>query len=237
MSELLNTSLFNDANLVAYYRVESGALTTDSKGSFTLTNNNTVGEDTGQFGGAADFGTANTNKSLSIADNLGITGGAISITGWFKQNTDIGDGNTWYFAAQEDATNDVQYAIAYTRSGATRTLHFSRTKQGVATEEGTYNIDLGTSIFHHIVLTYDATNIRGYLDGDLVAGPTAASGNGTDITAASFAIGNQRGLATGHAFYSSIDADDVAVFTDALSAGEVTTLFKEVANKSYGFFM
>jgi hypothetical protein len=237
MAELYTTSLFSDANLKAYYRLESGALTTDSKNGFTLTNNNSVGEDMGKYGGAADFGTANTNKSLSIANDLGITGGAITITGWYRPNTDIGNGGVWIFTAQEDSGTSVQYAIEYRRSGATRTLVFRRYRQGIAANEITYNVDLGTTSYRHIVLTYDGTNLRGYLDGSLVAGPTAFSGNGTGVTADSFSIGNQRGLASGNGFYSSIDADDVAVFSRALTADEIGILFRPIGGIFFHNFL
>ena len=230
MAELLYIPLFGDANLVAYYSTESGALTTDSKGSFTLTNDNTVGEDAGKYGGAADFGTANTNKRLSILNDLGITGGAISISTWVKMNTEISTGSQT-FVSQQDTGTHVNYQINYEYNGGTIRVGFYRNRQGILAEAIFYTITLGTSSWHHLVFTYDATNLRGYYNGVLVAGPTAASGNGAGTTQDYFTIGSDLGNT-----YVSADVDDVAVFTKALSAEEVSTLYREIT-KSYALFM
>src|SRR3990167_2629412 len=98
--ELQDTYFFFDANLVAYYRFNSGALTTDSKGSNTLTNVNTVGETAScKFGYAADTGESNSNKLFTIATNLGINGnGDISISFWAKLRTEIGAGSQYFFS-------------------------------------------------------------------------------------------------------------------------------------------
>jgi hypothetical protein len=49
--ELSASTLFSSANLTAYYKFDNGAITTDSKGSNTLTNNGTVGSVAGgKFG-------------------------------------------------------------------------------------------------------------------------------------------------------------------------------------------
>jgi hypothetical protein len=228
MAELALTSLINDANLKAYYKLENANDTTPN--AFNLTNNNTVSFASGKHGNGADFGSSNTDKSLSIASDLGINGGACSIVGWFKLNADIADGGAWQLVAQEDATNDILNAISYTRSGSTRTVAFRRYRQGIAGDEVTHNVNLGTTEWHHLAVTYDATNLRGYLDGALVAGPTAFSGNGAGVASASFAIGNNRGAAAGSNGYASILADDVAVFNRALSLSEIETLYKDTNN-------
>jgi hypothetical protein len=58
-----------DSNCVALYNFESGALTTDSKGTNTLTNINTVQEsvDSKQGSGSADFEYADA-ECLKIDD-------------------------------------------------------------------------------------------------------------------------------------------------------------------------
>src|SRR3990167_8369906 len=85
MPELLDTGLFADANLLAYYRFNSGALTTDSTANArTLTNNNTVGETAGgKYGYSTDFSSTNTDKTLSRAEDIWANG-AISFVSWFK---------------------------------------------------------------------------------------------------------------------------------------------------------
>jgi hypothetical protein len=85
-----------------------------------------------------------------------------------------------------------------------------------------YNVDLGTTAWHHIVLTYDGTTLYGYVDNNKTAG-VAASGNGTSSVLNHFTIGahNENGITN----YASAQFDDVAVFNRALTDQEVSTLF------------
>lgn len=226
-TELINHPLFNDANLVAYYRMNTGALTTDSKGSFTLTNNNTVSETaSGKFGYAATTGTSNTNKSLSINNDLGIGGGACSFSCWVKMNAEPGTNTSMGILAQDDVGSHVGYAIGYNDTAGTKSLFFRRTKQGVASDDASYTVTLGTSVFNNVVYTFDTTHIRGYLNGALVAGPTAQNGSGSAGGADKFTIGSLINFSSGALeTYGDITIDDIAVFTDALTAAEVLDLY------------
>lgn len=216
---------------LAYYRLEN---VNDSKNSYTLTNNNTVTFTTAKYLNGADFGTTNTNKSLSIVNNFGITNGACTISMWANIRTAIGDGAFWELAGLENSTSDNLYGIAYTRSGSTRSVVFQRYRQGVSSDAVSYNLDLGTNTWYQLAVTYDGTNLRGYLNGALVAGPSSYTGDGTGITANSFAIGNLRGAAAGNTYYSSIYADDVGIWNRALSDTEILQLFS--ANSKALFF-
>ncbi len=66
-------------NLEAHFKLNSGALTTDSQGSNTLTNNNTVTENPGKLDVAGQF-TLATSEYLSIADNASLSTGDIDFT-------------------------------------------------------------------------------------------------------------------------------------------------------------
>lgn len=219
--ELNNTILKNSSALKAYYRFESGALTTDSSGnSKTLTNNGTVADGTGVYGGAADFGASNSTKYLTIADNLGIDGGAGSISCWIKLNAEIGSGY-WYFANVQGTTTDTALAIWYDYNAGTRRVNFGRLRNGAAWDSALYTANLGTSSWYHLVLTYDATTIRGYVNGKYITG-TAASGNGT----ANHSNGASVGGDPGGGGLASILADDVAFFNTALSADQIKELYE-----------
>jgi len=82
--ELINTTLYSDANLVAYWRWENGSFTVDSKGSYTLTNNGPVGESTAIFGDCADFGTVNTTKYFSVSSQILNNGANATFFFWVK---------------------------------------------------------------------------------------------------------------------------------------------------------
>ena len=109
--ELYSTPLYSDANLVAYYRLEN---TSDSKGSRTLTNNNSVTFTSAKFNNGANFGTTLANDLwLSyLGDNLGISGGACSLVGWINVNTQInGTAVNYDFFSQSDNTTQTDYYI------------------------------------------------------------------------------------------------------------------------------
>jgi hypothetical protein len=71
-----------------------------------------------------------------------------------------------------------------------------------------------------ITQTYDATTLKGYLDGNLVASENM-SGNGSAGAPNLFRIG---GSISG---FISAYIDDVSYFTDALTASEVQTLYSD----------
>lgn len=108
-------------------------------------------------------------------------------------------------------------------NGGTRRLMFSRGKVNVADETANYTVALGTTNWHHIILTYDGTNIIGYVDGVQVVAPTAASGNGSGTTVTGFAIAdNMFDIDTTN---YDFDIDEVAVYSRALHYGDVIDLY------------
>lgn len=226
-AELLKTVLKDNANLKAYYRFESGALTTDSSGQGkTLTNVNTAVDGTGVYGGAVDLGSTNSTKYLYIANDLGITGGACTVSIWVKNNSDIGSG-AWKFWTQGDAGTFVDFQVAYEYNSGTRRLQFRRIRRGTSTAEFAYNLTMGTSNWYHIVQTYDGTTVRGYVNGAYV-GSVASSGNGASNTVDGFNVGadgSDQSGGTLSAYCSSI-FDDVAVFDTALSADQIKELYE-----------
>lgn len=221
--ELTKTILKDSANLKAYYRFESGALTTDSSGnSKTLTNNGTVTDGTGVYGGAADLGTSGS-KNLSIADSLGIDGGACSMSCWVKLNSEISAG-TYGFMSTSNNTSKTNFNIQYNYNAGTRQLSFNRIKAGVAVNAATYTITLGTSSWYHLCLTYDATSVRGFVNG-IYIGLIASSGNGVNTTNNKSAIGiSADGVVEDTDCFALID--DAAFFNTALSADQIKELYE-----------
>lgn len=217
MPELNNTVLKNLSTLKAYYRLESGALTTDSSGNnYTLTNNNTVGSGTGVFGGSADFGTGNTNKTLRVSNNLGIAGlGDLSIVGWFRMNAEIASGQQTFCGHASTTTNDNYCSITYQYNSGTRRIGI----KGGYGVSAFYNVALGTT-WHHIAMTRSGTTYRLYLDGNHVSTATITA---AALGANAFAIGDS---GEGSNEFASIVADDVAVFGATLSADQVKEIYE-----------
>lgn len=175
-----------NANTQGYYKLDD---VNDSSGNGrNLTNNGSCGFVAGNVGNCVDLGTANTTKYLSQANTMGIDGGVITLSIILKMRTEIASSEARP-CVQFNSNTKTGYFVRYNYNGGTRRLEFIRTKRGVAEQGPTYNIALGTANWYHIVLTYDGTNIRGYVNGSLVAGPTAASGNGSVNDAAGFWLG------------------------------------------------
>jgi hypothetical protein len=215
--QLSYTPLFSDPTLKAYYKFENGALTTDSSSNGnTLTNHGTVTDTAAKYGNGASI--TSSSQWFDRTTNLGITGGPISIVGWIKINTEP-TAQQYNLGFQSDLTNQVGYWIDYEYNGGTRRLNFARYKVGTAVQNSYYTVTLGTSVFHHLALTYDGADMVGYLDGVEVV-RTAYSGNGTGssladlITVAQDSVNGDQNA--NHGLY-----DDVAFFSKALSVTEI----------------
>lgn len=223
--ELHRSYLFDDANLKAYYRFNSGALTTDSKGSNTLTNNNSVSENaSGKFGYAADGGATNTNKFLRIDSNIGIAGNSsMTISLWLKMNTELASGGS-VFAQHFSQTGSKRYInVYYDYNGGTR-----RIVAAFSSANAFFNGSLGTSNWHHIALVRDVGANTGviYLDG--VAGTPVTLGT-TELSIDRVSILG----ANADSFLSGL-LDDVAFFDRALTATEIAKVYSNNIKKIAG---
>jgi hypothetical protein len=205
------------ANVKAYYALED--VNDGSGNGFNLTNDSSVTFTAAKVLNGANLGATNSTKSLYILNNLGITGGAITISLWVKLLAEIGTG-VWTFAMQADVTNDIYYTIFYDYNGGTRRLWIRRSKYGGADTSIYYTVTLGTANFYNIILTYDTANINCYLNGSLVAGPSAASGNGSGCLDM-FRIGADIAGAN----LASALIDETIVWNVALSLPEVTKVY------------
>lgn len=221
--ELITTSLYNDANLVAYYRLSD---TSDSKGSYTLTNNNSVAFNQGKFGNGADFGSSNTTKWLG---NSSFTRPSLmTVSAWVKPTAT--SGLAMYAVGGDDAAigkNERSFQLVILDS--TNQARFL-----VFTNNSTFAYVVSTSSvidgnWHHIAGTYDGSNVKLYIDG-VYQGASALSGTvnaGTNI-----GIGRASDIGDNTPNYSGM-IDDVAIFSRALSASEVASLYAEGSCKAY----
>lgn len=211
-------------NLVAYYKLdESSGNAADATGNgFTLTNTNTVGFAAGALNNCADYGTANTNKYLRLSNNLGITGGAITISTWVKMRTEIASG-VQNIVLQGDAGTDVNYSISYEYNAGTRRLAFNRQKQAVSNNFRYATATLGTSNWHHIVLRYTGSILSGWLDGTKVGADLTTTGNGAAAAVSDIILGSDQGQ-TGTNYLSAYQ-DETGIWSRSLSDAEIGELY------------
>lgn len=213
--------LWPRANLIALYHLED---VNDSSGNAnTLTNNNTVTFTKGKFSNCANFGTANTNKSLSRATNLGVTTPGNTVMFWIKQQTEIGSG-AQTLCRWSNNTEKIVFYIDYNYNAGSRLLQFHRSKTGVGDVSVSASATLGIDKFHLIAMTYDGTTLRGYLNGGPVA-EIATNGNGSSATTDSFVIAGDVNT------FSSSFIDEFAVYNRALTYREINDYYKWASGK------
>lgn len=232
--ELASTSLFSDPNLVAYYKLEN---VNDSKSSFHLTNYNTVTFTAGKFNNAANFGTANTNKRLDVASNLGITSGAMSISLWVKGLASIPSG-TWEFlhhsANTAGAVTAVDNRIGYDYNAGNPRIDFNR--YDTTPIHQYYTLNIGTTDYYNFIYSYNGSVIEGFVNGisiGSVAAPFTSANNNT---------GDKTEIANyGTSFnFASVMLDDIAIFSRGLTSTDaqiINGITLSEPNNNYAFFM
>lgn len=210
--ELELTTLKNNANLKCYYRFSSGALTTDSSGNgYTLTNNNTVTDGTGVYGGAASFASA-SSQYFSTSGNIDISGnGARSVSLWVKTST---AGRMKYVGWGADSTNA---AFILCSDGSSE---FYVIAYGANDIKTTYVMNTGAWI--HVVVTHDGTTTRLYFNGQF----HSSYARTYNTTNGVLNIGRQIYADGGNYYYYNGLLDDLAIFNVALSADQIKELYE-----------
>jgi hypothetical protein len=229
-----------DSNCYAVWNFESGALTTDSKSTNTLTNYQTVAEETGDYkqgsccasfdGGSRQLYRADTDLSAGFPLKSGDTNKKISVVFWI------------YLLALPEASQSFYIVDKYGVAGNTRSLGIS-----VYNNAGTYELRVrfgitsGTSselwtafsglaiyTWYHIGITYDDA-AKGYTGVLWDTTPTAhkhvlTAGNITNnisITTADWCIS---GIPDRNSSFANMRLDECVVFNDILSGAEIDAI-------------
>lgn len=229
-------------NLRAYWKTdESSGNAIDSSGNgYTLTNVNSVAYSTGKINNGADFGSSDANKNLSTDSNLGIStyDADFSVSLWVKLNTEITSGSYMFIEKiLGPSTNVLGYTIRYEYNSGTIRLRIARERHGVIGYYNYYTVTLGTTGWHHIVLTYDndlnGGTMKGYLDNTEITSQTSCAGNGkndaTLITKTCIGAG-WNGYSTGTSDNALAIIDEIGVWNKPLSTTEISSLY----NSGYG---
>jgi len=210
--ELTKTVLKDNANLKAYYRFESGALTTDSSGNGkTLTNNNTCTETTGKYGGGVAVN--GSNQYLTISDVFGLVATNWSIALWAK--TDTASKFGFLVNIGEIGGTDGFGIIQNNNVNSTAGNYISVILNNVAFENFSTQFP-DTTNYHHIVVTRDSSTLRLYVNG-------AYKGSSVDSPIAPTGV---TAIGSNGASYFDGNIDDVAIFGTALSADQIKELYE-----------
>jgi hypothetical protein len=234
----------SDSNLKALYNFESGALTTDSKSTNTLTNNGASIANTDDFKqGAASAQLEHDDTQYYTRTDANLTSGfpgkngesnkVFSLACWFKAESfspdpaliskyNYGDNKrTYHMSVRQSSGSDyrVRAQIGYS--------------SGTAGEEFSHGTTLSDDTWYFAVFSFDdstkAWAIRVRDSSGAVVG-TDATGTATNniyVSDAPFAIGAMFDGATPDYVFDGL-IDEVMVFSDVLTASEVTALSKGI---------
>ena len=200
--------------LVAAYSFDAGSGTSvaDSSGKGnTGTLANTTWTASGKYGSALTFN--GTSSQVNIPDNttLDLTNG-MTLSAWVYPTASAA---SWRTLIMKENTSDLVYALY--GSSNTSFPQGMRVASGVTkSASGTAALPLNT--WTYLAVTYDATNLRMYVNGVLTS-TVAATGNMANSSTPLRIGGN---AIWGEYFAGRID--EVRVFNRALPATEVTTM-------------
>jgi len=222
-----------DANCVALYKFESGALTTDSEGGNTLTNNNTVTEDAVNYkegACSADFESGN-NEYFNITDaNLdagfplknGDTTKIISVCGWIRPESD--PGAMGIFAKWNYTNNKRSLAIIIEAGNAIQIWNGYNSGASYETKTHGSSLTLDAAHWYHIGAVHDGVNKTIFVKiWDDTAGSQLGSNidttwtNETNVEDADLQIGS---LEDANYTFDGL-MDEVVVFKDKLTEAEI----------------
>lgn len=226
--EFANSSFIFDANLSANYKFEDN-LTDSSGDGRTLTGVGTVAYTTGLFGKAYTQSNSKNNY-LYTSNSMDVDGGAITMGCWFK---DVGTEYTATSArgllSQVNTNTKTRYGILAQSSN----IYFGRDGVGGGGTSGSVAVPwtsyMSNASFNNLILTYDTTNICGYINGEFL-GQAPASGNGAGYAGSvtGFGVGIFQGWAGWDTTYSANGIyDDVFVENRAFSASEVASYYAD----------
>jgi hypothetical protein len=226
MAELNTITLLSDANLNAYYRFENANDTTANARNLTATGSPAY--NAAKYFNGADLGASNSANGFDRNDTLGISYSTnFSISFWIKLQTEVASGQYdliyWDFVTGASR----YYILTYQYNSGTRRLYFYGDGGNLA-----YTVTLGTTDYHHIVVTVvpggGATEL--WIDNVRQANGTSATGAGNGVD--KLHIGKAD---TGSNWASAI-LDDMAFFSRVLTPTEISTLYN-IRMASGGFFM
>lgn len=217
---------------LAYWKLdEASGNRADSVGSYTMTDNNTVGSTAGKIGNASDHIRAN-NEYFSNASIGAAVGNAWTLAGWFNfSNIGAADQTILSLRPASGSVNIIQIEMGMYSGGNLRAIAYN--------SAGTYVKDYRKSqasvpadTWHHVAVTWDGSTFAMYHNGS-TSGVTASVNSAMTQTATS------RTLRIGAELDASNVADglldEVGIWTVALSASEVSELYNGGAGISYPF--
>ena len=228
------TTTFPTSGLAAYWKFdESSAAAGDSTANGnTLTNNNTATFTTGKINNGTSLVRAN-NQYFTKSDDasLSITG-SLTLAGWVKFNSLPTTGQLYRFLGKTDGTaSGESYFLTAINSGGTLRLYGQVRKNSTTYSSLLNNWSFSTGTWYHVAMVYDATGrtITLYVNGSQLGSQATSTVTSVQDTGATFYAG--AGAVANEQMNGMID--EAGVWSRALSAGEISTLYNSGTGFSY----
>ncbi len=212
-------------NLVSYWKFdESSGNATDSVGSNTATATS-VSYVAAKINNGADMNGSSSNLSIGTSALVPTTSGqAMSVSFWINSDT----AST---ASAYRQCFSFKYGMLFRYSwGDGGAAYGSAVYRTVSNSYATPNLSLSASTWYHIVIVYDGTNLKLYVNGSQSGSDIAVTAGvryetGTNYIGASEA---------GSDFYDG-KIDEFGLWSRALTSGEVTQLYNGGTGLQYPF--
>lgn len=216
--ELYRTTLFTDANLTAYYRMEGNS--NDSKGSNNGTDTSvTYSSGNGKFGQGGGYAVASSSKSVFSENSAWKQTGNFSALFWLKTSASVQSGVIHCEA--EVASKTAGWYVQFNSAGKLQFVSGknSGTTLGTDWQVVLFNTAINDGAFHFVACVYDGSNLKISVDGS--AFTTAAWTGGQAYQATTYLrFGCQNQTGTDNTFLDGA-LDDIAIFSRALTITEV----------------
>lgn len=216
-------------SLISYYKLdEASGDATDSNGSNTLTDNNSVGTSTGKINGARSF-VRTSSKYLAHTDNASLSFGDedFTVAGWANRSS---SGNTLVVIGKwQSAGNQLSFVLGYDTANTKFFWIVSRDGTNFTSVYANSFGGTSTSTWYYLVAWHDSVNnVIGISVND--TSDTSAYSLGVFDSTADFRIGaDQNG-----AYWDGL-IDEVGVWRRVLTSTERTSLYNSGNGLAYPF--
>lgn len=228
-------------NLAAYWKLDEGVGVTTAQDATT---NNIDLTQSGVVGNSPDGGFNSTHTgrintcwydyphngiddevlTLNAAHNAIFNSANYSIQVWIKRVV-TGTRQVWLMNHSNNSSNGFTFKI-----GTDDKLHLIHNGSTDVTSTGTIT---DTSAFHHVVVTYDGTNAKFYIDGAASGSPTlsAFSSSTNSLIIGYNVLGSQDRNVVANTYL-----DEIGFWSRALTSSEITQLYNSGAGLPFASF-
>ena len=244
----------NDSNCKALWRFENGALTTDSKGTNTLTNNNGIVVDTVNFkeGAASANFEADSSQYMSITNanlNAGFplrsddTNKIISVCMWIRMESYPTSSIGREIFAKYNVDSQRCLVIGFSLGTNNGLIGLSvGYNSGTSFESATHGTQLSLATWYHITTTFNNSDYsytlrikdtNGNIIGTDLVGNMTLDVNGISLNTYALQIGCLSNSGTPLWFYDGL-LDECVVFNDIITSAEATQIAQGVYGAASG---